>query len=222
MARSKKCPQCAETVKGDAKVCRFCGATFPPPQPRPRKSGKKCPGCGVLNAFGAKICASCGTPLPPPSKTEKRFGCLIALVLFALFPVILTMCAHQASTGKQNAGIAPPSDLSSSPSPNSKSDQDVKMVDGMAIKAGQSLKAAMRDPDSLVIEDAYGKTEKHGLPYVCILYRAKNGFGGYNRDHVMFSMAGGDQSVRGWNKYCAGEGGFRDESVAVKYGANGL
>ena len=29
MARDKKCPQCAETVKVDAKICRFCGHEFP-------------------------------------------------------------------------------------------------------------------------------------------------------------------------------------------------
>lgn len=33
--RDKKCPQCAEMVKGDAKVCRFCGHSFEAALARP-------------------------------------------------------------------------------------------------------------------------------------------------------------------------------------------
>lgn len=36
----KKCPQCAETVKGDARVCRFCGWNFARSAPAPRPASK--------------------------------------------------------------------------------------------------------------------------------------------------------------------------------------
>lgn len=38
----KKCPDCAEWVRGDARVCRFCGYRFEPtpPQRQPRKRAR--------------------------------------------------------------------------------------------------------------------------------------------------------------------------------------
>ena len=38
--------------------------------------------------------------------------------------------------------------------------------------------------------------------WACIEYRARNGFGGMNRERVAFSEAGGSQSPRAWNKHC--------------------
>ena len=86
--------------------------------------------------------------------------------------------------------------------------------------AGESLKKAARDPESLVIERAFGRTEKHGLSYVCVLYRARNGFGGMSRDHAVFSLVGGDQTAHAWNKWCTGLKDFEDLTGTVKTGAS--
>lgn len=50
----KKCPQCAEIVKIDARVCRFCGWNFaksaPSPRPASKNSFQSC-----MTAIGAVI-----------------------------------------------------------------------------------------------------------------------------------------------------------------------
>ena len=71
---TKKCPDCAETVLSDAKVCKYCGHHFAPsapdtPQKRPRgKSTKvKCHHCQHVQMvpinLSTFVCEQCNTKL---------------------------------------------------------------------------------------------------------------------------------------------------------------
>ena len=86
----------------------------------------------------------------------------------------------------------------------------------LIVGAGQALKAAARDPDSLVIENAVARSDGKA---VCINYRARNGFGGMNRDAVGFDGAGRPHHSADWMRArCKGD--VKDVSVIVRYGVD--
>lgn len=67
-ARSRKCPHCAEFVKAEAKVCRFCQRDLPSLLTSAEESElihqSTCPFCDANISVGAKKCPSCNIELP--------------------------------------------------------------------------------------------------------------------------------------------------------------
>jgi ribosomal protein L37AE/L43A len=73
----KQCPECAELVRAEAKICRFCRYDFsdamsPEALPEPEHPGPtRCPKCdspqiAVSDVIDTWMCYSCGAKFPAP------------------------------------------------------------------------------------------------------------------------------------------------------------
>ena len=63
------------------------------------------------------------------------------------------------------------------------------------------IKRALRDPESVVWEEAPARRDG---TVVCIRYRARNGYGGYTREQVVFTEHGNYDTRAAWNRHCSG------------------
>lgn len=62
-----------------------------------------------------------------------------------------------------------------------------------------SLKKSLRDPESLVLESVRANDD---ATIICIEYRARNGFGGMNRELAIYANRKVSQEPKFWNTYC--------------------
>ncbi|MER1941091.1 hypothetical protein ABS755_10340 [Castellaniella sp. FW104-16D08] len=77
-----------------------------------------------------------------------------------------------------------------------------------AISFGEmAIKQSLRDPDSLQWEWKAVNLDNGAL---CYLYRAKNGFGGYNREGTVIVDGKSYTSNAQWNKYCGKTGNYEE------------
>lgn len=70
----------------------------------------------------------------------------------------------------------------------------------MAVLAVRAIKQNLRNPDSVKWGDVLANDDGSA---VCIEYRAQNGYGGMNNEHVVFINGGLHRDGAAWNKHCA-------------------
>lgn len=176
----------------------------------------RCPDCGSQVSSSAPACVKCGRPLTDEDRDVTRGGCGSLVFTMIVLAGLGYWIWHQVN---EPPAPAPRPSQQAAPSPEDLARREVL---ARAIVGAKSIKAAMRDPESFDLEQVL-MIEKTGA--ICYTYRAKNGFGGFNRELAVLrkgesalrsSGTSGFESV--WNKSCANKTGqdlTREVSVFV-------
>lgn len=146
----------------------------------------KCHECGHETSDTANACPRCGAK---PKKKIGVFGWIVA----ALFTVIVVRCtAEQVS--------APPKAEKTAEQIAAEVLAEKRHI--AAVLSMRAIKKALRDPSSVEWDDVLVNED---ATVICIIYRAKNGFGGYTRDQVSIINGEPSKAANIWNKQCAGK-----------------
>lgn len=152
----------------------------------------KCHECGGEISTEAKTCPKCGV------KVKKPAG-LTAWLLGGI--VVVGIIAASISDQEQTAAIAAaeaaktPEQRAAEKTKKEAEDKQFYAAAGLS----KTIKDAARDPDSLVIEKVRINDD---TTVVCAQYRARNGFGGMNREVVVITQNKTSQTNAAWDKHC--------------------
>jgi len=111
-------------------------------------------------------------------------------VIFGLLALLIVI--SMATTGTPSQQVA------KSPETKAKDERETRRY-VMAKVIAAKLKESMRDPDSMVIESM---RIDEGSTLACGEYRAKNGFGGVNREFIVVLNDRTSKKPAEWNKHC--------------------
>ncbi len=153
---------------------------------------KNCKECGKPVSTEAKACPSCGAK--PPAKTS-MFTWIVGIFMVAVFGIIISRGQSDGSIGAAPKTAEQHAATLAEAAAKQVSEARFQRT----VAAGKLVKSTMRDPDSLVWETISANED---ASIMCFEYRAKNGFGGMNREFVVITNKGASQKPDAWNKNC--------------------
>lgn len=147
----------------------------------------KCRECGKEVSTEAKACPHCGAKKPVPKKVGPIGTAIVVLIGLVIFWPFLS--------GDAGTSAPPPAPTPEQVAAKAKRDATFNQT----VAAAKAVKQALRDPDSLTWESIRANDD---ASVICLEYRAKNGFGGMNREFAVFVKGKASQKPEMWNKHC--------------------
>lgn len=186
----------------------------------------RCVDCNGLVSRMADKCPHCGRPFGPGPRKTTRITKFVALMIAAA--AVLGITSNFAEKSAQEARERAESARRSKLSPEQRSAEDKESADRATADALQrkaqevrfqkaaiavaAVKKSLHDPASARWEQVL--TNDDGT-LICITYRAKNAFGAYVLNQILFRSGTPETAATAWNKACADKP-LRD-LTSVKY-----
>ena len=144
-----------------------------------------CKECGNQVSTTAGRCPRCGAKV---SKSVSR----LTIVFVALLGLLALKVLLSGST-------TPPVSAPQKTAAQIADDARKQARFERTVAAAISVKTSMRDPESLQWEEIFADDKGN---VICLAYRARNGFGGINKEFVVYVDGKPTQKVEVWNKRC--------------------
>ncbi len=144
-----------------------------------------CHECKNQVSSDAKHCPSCGAKQDRP---VSKLGLLLAILL----GVSVFQCTRPES---KTVPTKTPEEIAAEEAQAKAS----RARYSFAAEFVKAIQTTLRDPDSLVVETLLVNED---ATTGCASYRAKNGFGGMNREFVVIDKGKAKKTTEAWNKVC--------------------
>lgn len=149
----------------------------------------KCAECGRDVSTTAKSCPGCGAKIrKPTSALTKIVG---GLLVVGFIGAALSPKSEHASAPAAAPAQNTPEQLAAEAKREAAFQRTVAVT--------RTIRSALREPDSVKWESIRANDD---ASLVCIEYRARNGFGGMNREIAVIQGASVSQRPADWNKHC--------------------
>lgn len=181
---TKTCPDCAETIKAAAKVCRFCGHRFEVEQLVEQV------GSDSLSDFHTSIALRADAKQDAKQKAEikrSNIGCGLFAVVGIVFVIWLVIGTGTSDEGDNEQFVSEETKAQLAELQERESGMHcLSSLDGSNRALVTQVKSMLRNPDSFEhvetrITPLDSATGEHGL---WMTYRAQNGFGGVNVERM--------------------------------------
>lgn len=144
-------------------------------------AARHCHACGCPLQAGIRKCISCNAP----ARVSARSATLLVALLITLVAALVVAARQEPAQPLQ-----PPA----SSGPNL---ERLRFANSVAV--AESIKEQLRDPDSVQWERILANDD---ASTICVRYRARNGFGGVNRERLVVHKNAVSQDSRGWDMHC--------------------